>query len=601
MSKRQHTHQHIGVPGYGTDEHKGKLFELFHAKNAPIKKNQAFIKALEGIKPLIERNLISLTTDHLPFGAAFRVPEYSYLGISMDKQSLHGQAIYMNIVDNMFQISPCGASGEDLSCFLTYLYPQWYASEKNAAFGYISSGLEKTHYKTIQLESFSKSKLHFLRLTLPVYELKSVPGFLPDFQDTWDSLMTTPPEIVKALNEVLSHDTLSEFISRVISESHYLDGNFFRTFTRKCDQLNITFDDYELFIKEMFQSQDSSGMTATIKMHELMIESRFITTSWYKNVVTKLRTAGVSDSVINDPDDKVYAFILAVAYVDVITPLYMQHIVSKFVKVVKVPELGLSDDELNDLKDLCRQSSSSDQISNKINQLESFSSLNDDSKQSLVNSLLRISNTYNVVSEVERNRMNFGLMNIELTNALINFFETWYMKNIRISGVTTRMLYALITGSGFEVVSFVNEIPNGMRRMYGTSFRTSEQEDDFYFALCLNILLFQLFPNQVAGYYLGQSIGLRPYNYLNRIGTMNAELTMTQLYNQLDMEYIVRSVKRKGNNDFETQSDSGFDGGRRKRTRRKRQKKHIKSKSKKVFKHKKKVQYRTNRFSISYL
>lgn len=590
MSKRQHTYQHIGVPEYGTDEHKSNLFKLFHADDAKVKQNKGFIDALNAIRPLIERNLIQLTADHLPFGAAFRVPEHSYLGISMSKDSLHGQAINMSRVNDLFQISQCGSSGEDLSCFLTYLYPQWYASEKNASFAYISSQLNKTHYKIIPLESFTKSKLRFLRLTLPIYELKSVPGFLSSAnQDTWDSLMSTPPEIVHQLTQVSSHDELSQLIQTVIGQGVPLDGNFFRTFAGKCDQLNITFDDYELFIQEMFKLQD-------IKMNQLMIESRFITTSWYKNVVTKLMTAGIS--VTNDPADKVYAFILAVALVDVITPLYMQHIVSKFVHTIirKAHVHGLSDENVKDLKDLSRRNPSSDQITDTVNRLSSsLSSLSGDTKQTLVKNLFNLSFSYNVISEVERNKMNFGIMNIELTNALIDFFKTWYLKDINISDYSTRMLDALITGYEGEDSLVEKPYHDGMMRMmYGTSFRNSEQYVDFDFALCLNILLFQLFPNKVAGYYLGQSIGLRSVRHnINNIGTMNAELTMTQLYNQLDMMYIVRSVKRVGN-DFETQSESDG-GGRRKRTRRRRQKKHIKSKSKPVSKRKKKVQYRTNR------
>ena len=157
-SKRQHTYQHIGVPGYGTDEHKRKLFQLFHAETANIQKNKEFTAALNAIRPLIEGNLIQLTADHLPFEAAFRVPEHSYLGISMDRDSLHGQAINMPIVNQLFQISSC--EGEELSCFLTYLYPQWYASEKNASFEYISRELYKTQYKRIPLDSFTKSGLY---------------------------------------------------------------------------------------------------------------------------------------------------------------------------------------------------------------------------------------------------------------------------------------------------------------------------------------------------------------------------------------------------------------------------------------------------------
>lgn len=595
--------QHVGVPGYGTDTHKYKLFELFHADDANIKQNKEFIEALDRIKPLIERNLIQLTDEHLPLKAAFRVPEHSYLGISMDKHSLYGQAINMPIVNDLFKTSPC-EKGEELSCFLTYLYPQWYASEKEASFGYISGELEKSHYKIIPLDSFTKSGLHFLKLTLPVYELKSVPGFLPGFQGTWDSLMTTPPEIVHQLKQVSSHDKLSQLISTVIGQDVSLDGNFFRTFAGMCDQLNITFDEYETFIKDIFMFQPHD-----IKMHQLMIKERFTTTSWYERVVTKLGTVSI-------PDDKVHAFILAVALVDVITPLYMQHIVSKFVDTASrtVGEDGLSEANVKeDLKDLCRQNPSSDQIADKVNEIQSLSSLNEDTKQTLVKNLFKISNSYNVISEVERNKMNFGIMNIELTNALIDFFETWYLKDIHISEsgsskpTSSSMLDALTQGtpkSKFQV-QLSNGIARGMRKMYGTSFRISDQVEDFYFALCLNILLFQLFPNKVAGYYLGQSVGLQPFlRQDNRIGTMNAELTMTQLYNQ-NMTFAVRSVKRKDNR-FDTAATDSDGGGRRKRTRRNRQKKHIKSKfkykyksnsnSKPVSKRKKKLQHRTTRF-----
>jgi hypothetical protein len=49
-------------------------------------KNPEYIRALDEFRPSIEQHLIALSVHELPDGAAFRIPEHDYLGISMNKE-----------------------------------------------------------------------------------------------------------------------------------------------------------------------------------------------------------------------------------------------------------------------------------------------------------------------------------------------------------------------------------------------------------------------------------------------------------------------------------------------------------------------------------
>jgi hypothetical protein len=223
------------------------------------------------------------------------------------------------------------------------------------------------------------------------------------------------------------------------------------------------------------------------------------------------------------------------------------------------------------LKQLCRKDNvTQSELADVVEKLHGTEE--SDKKKSRIDSLMQIWNSYNVLYEVETNKHNFGIMNTILTRALIQFFQQWYLKEVKPVSVSskgdnvTTMFHALVGN-----INYVDIIPQStdalnqielMKSSYGNVFRHSSMEPDFEFALCLNILLNHLYPGSKSGYYMGQVMCKDIYGD-GMLTTMNAELTIHQGLNyDPTIGYKVRKVK-KVENEYETGSDN--EGGRRRR------------------------------------
>lgn len=533
---------------YGTKPH----VKQFHALFDPTRiQNTEYLKALNGIKPLVERNLIQLTNKQLPFNAAFRVPEHDYLGTSMGRDNLHGKTIYMSYVDRLFGIAPCTTQSE-LSCFIAYFYPQWYAANRGSAFMYIHSALERTHYRKMPISSFNK--LRFLRLNISVDELKS----RREFQGlSWNDFMNTPPETLENLRTISTVSELSSFITDIVQPGNLIpiDAIFIQIFNEVCDRLNVSYRTYYAI---------ANKISICGKFYD---EAEFDTTNWYKKVLNILSRKGVT------PHSHAFAFVhalvIAVAHVDIITPLSLQYMFLLFVHTATSPNhMTTSDPTKQMLKKLCSKDNvNQSELAVVVDQLHPTES--SESKQKRLDSLMEKWNSYNVLAEVETNKHNFGIINTELTRSLIGFFKEWYLKEVLTeSRKPTIMLHALLDNST-ELVD-VAQSDNARTQIenitlsYGNFFRHSESAPDFEFALCLNVLLSHLYPDlSVAGYYMGQIMCKHMFGIDDdRLNTMNAEFTLLQILHLKDSEYTVRKVKRIADG-FETGTDS--EGGRRRR------------------------------------
>ena len=523
-----------------------------------IIKNHEYHKALGEIKPLVERNLIQLTKNELPFEFAFRVPEHEYLGISMGRDNLHGTPIQMSYVDDMFKIPQCTTQSE-VSCLLHHFYPQWYAANRNTAFIYIHHELNETHYRRMPLASFGN--LRFLRLHLPIHELKRSFGFIGKDARTWDDVMRTPDDTLESLRTISAVDALSSFIDRMVKQDNPtpIDATFIHVFNEACDRLNVT-DEKEYF-------KIATKISICGKFYR---EGEFANTNWYRKVITILSKPGIITNIagIDDVHEFVNAFIFAVAHVDIITPLSLKYIMLKFINKAILPTpTNITQPELDQLKQQLKQLCRTDNVTQS--ELAGVVGLlhpteNHDAKSSRINSLMQIWDSYNVLAEVETNKDNFGIMNTELTRSLIAFFQQWYLKEVSTEGgEVTTMFHALVNNIKYADVNQSDDAINKIKHMmtgYGNVFRHSNMEPDFEFALCLNILLHHLYPVSNAGYYIGQIMCKDGTGLLT---TMNAELTIHQKLNyDRTIEYKVRKVKKSASG-FETGSDS--EGGRRRR------------------------------------
>jgi hypothetical protein len=510
--------------------------------------NLEYHNALSVIKQQVEPNLIRLTKTELPFEVAFRVPENEYLGISMGRDNLHGTPIHMSYVDNLFKIPPCITQTE-LSCFLHHLYPQWYASNRNTAFIYIDPHLNETHYRQMPIASFGD--LHFLRLTMPVNALKSSLKFIgSSIPKTWNEVMVTPPNILESLRAITHENALSLFIDEIFHQDNLtpIDAVFIQALNELCVRLNVKCKTYYKIA------------TKISICGEFYTESKFHSTRWYIKVFNILQsTGGVIGNIID-----VNAFFIAVAHVDIITPLSLQYMFLRFVDAASPMEQP-SALLMQQLKQLCsKENLKQSEIADIVERLHATD--DSDKKKSRIDSLMQLWSSYNVLVEVKTNEHNFGIMNTALTRALIQFFQQWYLKEVSVSseGVTT-MFHALVNNINYVDIDQSEDALNQIKFMqssYGNVFRHSSKEPDFEFALCLNILLNHLYSGSNAGYYMGQ-VMCKDIHGSGMLTTMNAELTIPQGLNyDPKINYTVRTV-RKIDNGYETGPDS--EGGRRRK------------------------------------
>lgn len=295
-------------------------------------------------------------------------------------------------------------------------------------------------------------------------------------------------------------------------------------------------------------------------------EGEFFGTNWYNKVFKLLHTKGIIPSIdgISDVHAFVHAFIIAVAHVDIITPLSLKYIMLQFMNKAILPTpTNMAQHLKQQLKQLCSKDNlHQSEITSVVELLHPTES--SDKKSSRIHSLMQIWNSYNVMAEVETNKYNFGIMNTTLTRALISFFKHWYLKEVSTEGgEVTTMFHALVNNIKYAVMNQSDKALNKIKHMitgYGNVFRHSNMEPDFEFALCLNVLLHHLYPGSNAGYYIGQIMCKNPSGWLT---TMNAELTIHQKLNyDPTIDYKVRKVKKSASG-FETGSDS--EGGRRRK------------------------------------
>jgi len=511
--------------------------------------NPEYSEALNAIRPLVEQNLISLTKNELPFEDAFRVT----------KKNIDVTPRQISYVNNMFKIPPSIIPPPEVSCLLYHLYPEWYAANRNTAFIYIDPRLNETHYKRMPIASFEN--LRFLRLHLPIHELKSSFGFIGKEAKTWSEVMITPPNILEILRTISTVTELSNFIDDMVKPDNPtpIDATFIRVFNEACDKLNVT-DEKEYF-------NIATKISVCGKFYN---EGEFQRTNWYKKVfglLSKTEIIARIDGIV-DVHAFVHAFMIAVAHVDIITPLSLQYIVLKFMNKAILPTpTNMAQPKLEQLKQQLKQLCSKDnlhqsEITSVVEQLHGTES--PDTKSSRIHSLMQIWDSYNVMAEVETNKHNFGIMNTTLTSALIAFFKQWYLKEVSTEGgEVTTMFHALVNNIKYADMKQSDDALNKIKHMitgYGNVFRHSNMEPDFEFALCLNVLLHHLSPGSNAGYYIGQIMCKNPSGLLT---TMNAELTIHQKLNyDPTIDYKVRKVKKSASG-FETGSDS--EGGRRRR------------------------------------
>jgi hypothetical protein len=412
----------------------------------------------------------------------------------------------------------------------------------------------------------SFESLRFLRLNIPINELKRSLKFIGKEAKTWSEVMITPDDILGILRTRSTVKELSQFIDDMVKPDNPtpIDATFIRVFNEACDRLNVT-DETEYF-------KIATKISVCGKFYN---EGEFQRTNWYKKVFELLSKTGIISSIsgIIDVDAFVNAFIIAVAHVDIITPLSLQYIMLKFMNraISPVSSSHIEPSLKQQLKQLCSKDNlKQSEIAGVVERLHGTEE--PDKKKSRIDSLMQIWNSYNVLYEVETNKHNFGIMNTILTRALIQFFQQWYLKEVKPVSVSsegdnvTTMFHALVGN-----IKYVDIIPQStdalnqielMKSSYGNVFRHSSMEPDFEFALCLNILLNHLYPGSNAGYYMGQVMCKDIYGD-GMLTTMNAELTIHQGLNyDPTIGYKVRKVK-KVENEYETGSDN--EGGRRRR------------------------------------
>lgn len=517
-----------------------------HSFDLEIIQNPEYHKALSVIRPLVEQNLISLTKNELPFEFAFRVM----------KKNMDVTPRQIRYVNDMFKIPPSIILPPEVSCLLHHFYPQWYAANRNTAFIYIHHELNETHYRRMPLTSFGN--LRFLGLHLPIHELKRSFGFIGKDARTWDDVMRTPDDTLESLRTISAVDALSSFIDGMVKQDNPtpIDATFIHVFNEACDRLNATPEEYLNIATKI----SICGKFYTI--------DEFLRTNWYNKVFQILSKTGIIASIdgISDVHAFVHAFMIAVAHVDIITPLSLQYIMLKFMnRAISPTPTNITQPELEKLKQQLKQLCSKDNLHQS--ELAGVVELlhpteNHDAKSSRIHSLMEIWNSYNVLAEVETNKDNFGIMNTALTRSLIAFFQKWYLKEVLTEGgEVTTMFHVLVNNIKYADVKQSDDALNKIKHMitgYGNVFRHSNMEPDFEFALCLNILLNHLYPDSNAGYYIGQIMCKNPSGLLT---TMNAELTIQKGLNyDPTIDYKVRKVKKSASG-FETDSE----GGRRRR------------------------------------
>jgi hypothetical protein len=484
-------------PSFGTRPHIETFLRTLGLSNV---KNPEYIRALDEIRPFIEQHLITLGVHELPDGAAFRIPEYDYLGISMNKENLKGKSQTIEYIGNVLEIDPC--QQDQLSCSLPYLYPYWYASSKHASFVYAEG--RSTHYKRLSIEDMKH--FHFLKLSTSMIDLKQ--------QLNWDALMTTPQEVIGQLNAIEDYDSLHEFMTTVMNPDADrpipIDSKFMSIFIEKCKKLVLTGEQFNATRKLII---DSAGV---------LTDPILISSNWHKIILKILQRNGMATLT-----EEMRGLITCVAYFEILTPLGMRFWSLHYVKVVmqgiqletlleQNPQYGDGKPLLEVLEKYCKNATLTEMETTEIMRINPNVRLKSirDCKQS-----------YDTLFEHMVNKSNCGIMNYNLTTRILGFMRAWFL-NGAISNINTLFGVVESRQHNFE------QVYDQMLQNYGDMHRHSTPAADLIFATCVNLLLFHLFPqNTPVGYYLGQCIIASKYGTGLKYSSMNAELTLARSAN----------------------------------------------------------------------
>jgi hypothetical protein len=489
-------------PLFGTRGHIDRFLQVLGLSNV---KPPEYLAALDQIRPQIEQNLIQLGTNELPDGAAFRIPEPFYLGIFMGKDDLKGKSQTIDYIRSVLQMEECQYSQEQssLSCYLPYLYPYWYASSKDASFIYAEG--KNTHYKRLSIDDMARFR--FLKLTTSMNELKQ--------KMRWNEFMITPQEVIAELRAISDYDSLHRFMMDVTnSESDRrpipIDSIFVNAFIEKCKELELvmTFDQFNATRKLIIEG---TGI-----LTDQMLES----SNWYKNVFKILKLNGMVELTKD-----MRGLIVCVACFEILTPLGMRFRLLNYITFVMEgidfpkllrdnPQYGDGKPLLNTLEGYC--------MNNKYTETEraEIGRINPNVNWQRI---YECKISYDTLLEHSVNISNCGIMNYNLTSNILDFIQRWFLNG------TINTLFGISESRPYTVR---NDDYQNMMQNYGQMYRNSTPTTDFIFAVCLNILLFHLYPQHTpVGYYLGQCIVASRYGRGFKYNSMNAELTIMRSAN----------------------------------------------------------------------
>jgi hypothetical protein len=495
--------------------------------------NHEYIRALDEIRPFIEQHLITLSTNELPDGAAFRIPERDYLGISMNKENLKGKSQTIEYIGNVLEIEPC--QQDQLSCYLPYLYPYWYASSKNASFVYAEG--RSTHYKRLSIDDLSRFR--FLKLSTSMIDLKQ--------KLDWDALMTTPQDVIAQLNAIQDYESLHGFMTQVTNPEADrpipIDSNFMNIFIEKCKKLELV----------MTFEQFNATRNLIINSTGILTDPILSSSNWHKIILKILQSNGIVDLT-----EEMRGLITCVAYFEIVTPLAMRHWTLNYIRIVmqgvqldtllvQNPQYGDGKPLLEILEKYCKNPILTATEKTEIKRINPNPNVN-------FIALGNCKQSYDTLFEHTVNISNCGIMNYKLTEQILGFMRAWFL-----NGATSNInkLFGVMESRPYKFETVYAQ----MMENYGKMYRKSTPDTDLIFATCVNLLLFHLFPqNTPVGYYLGQCIVVTFYQNkgYNKYSSMNAELTLARSANVRNIG-IVRKLTFTESGGYDTADDSDTD------------------------------------------
>ena len=517
-------------PSFGTRPHIEMFLRTLGLSNV---KNPEYIRALDEIRPFIEPHLITLSTNELPDGAAFRIPERDYLGISMNKENLKGKSQTIEYIGNVLEIEPC--QQDQLSCYLPYLYPYWYASSKNASFVYAEG--RSTHYKRLSIDDLSRFR--FLKLSTSMIDLKQKLG--------WDALMTTPQDVITQLNAIQDYESLHGFMTQVTNPEADrpipIDSNFMNIFIEKCKKLELV----------MTFEQFNATRNLIINSTGILTDPILSSSNWHKIILKILQSNGIVDLT-----EEMRGLITCVAYFEIVTPLAMRHWTLNYIRIVmqgvqldtllvQNPQYGDGKPLLEILEKYCKNPILTATEKTEIKRINPNPNVN-------FIALGNCKQSYDTLFEHTVNISNCGIMNYKLTEQILGFMRAWFL-----NGATSNInkLFGVMESRPYKFETVYAQ----MMENYGKMYRKSTPDTDLIFATCVNLLLFHLFPqNTPVGYYLGQCIIATFYQNkgYNRYSSMNAELTLARSANVRNIG-TVRKLTFTESGGYDTADDSDTD------------------------------------------